>query len=307
MPPFVVGAYASLPQGRETQDNYYDLLGSQPWIDGIEIPFPGDLAESSDRVRMIGRLPKHWRNNTVTAIPGTIRHVWADPNFGLASPDGHGRRAALAFFEQLRDSLDDFVQRRGSQDVRFVEIHTAPTRIASRAAMAASLRDLSRLDWSGAKLVIEHCDKYIDGQQPEKGFLPIEDEIAICREAGIGLTVNWGRSVVEGRRAQAAVDHIAAAAEAGVLAGLMFSGAGPMETQYGYGWIDGHLPMNPDEPTSLMDAAAIESAMKAARVQDKPLAYLGAKVCVPEGASLQERVDYLAHIHDAARAERIGA
>ena len=29
MPSFVVGAYASLPQGREAQETYYDLLGEK--------------------------------------------------------------------------------------------------------------------------------------------------------------------------------------------------------------------------------------------------------------------------------------
>ena len=137
--------------------------------------------------------------------------------------------------------------------------------------------------------------------------MPIEDEIALCRESGIGLTVNWGRSVVEGRKVQTAVEHIEAAAGAGVLAGLMFSGSGPEETQYGYGWIDGHLPMNPDEPTSLMDAAAIGVAVKAAGEQGEPLAYLGAKVCVPKDATAEERLGYLARIHDAVLAGRAGA
>ena len=165
--------------------------------------------------------------------------------------------------------------------------------------MAASLEALAQLDWSGAKLVIEHCDKYVEGQKPEKGFLPIEDEIALCGSAGIGLTVNWGRSVVEGRTPETAVAHVEAAAKAGVLSGLMFSGAGPEETQYGYGWIDGHLPMNPDEPTSLMDAAAIKAAVRAAGTQERPLDYLGAKVCVPKDATVEERLDYLARIHEA--------
>ena len=79
----------------------------------------------------------------------------------------------------------------------------------------------------------------------------------------------------------------------------MFSGAGPEETQYGYGWIDGHLPMNPDEPTSLMDAAAIKAAVRAAGAQERPLDYLGAKVCVPKDATVEERLDYLARIHEA--------
>ena len=50
MPSFVVGAYASLPQGREAQETYYDLLGEQPWIEGTELPFPGDLADTADRI-----------------------------------------------------------------------------------------------------------------------------------------------------------------------------------------------------------------------------------------------------------------
>ncbi|PWG66009.1 DUF4862 family protein [Bifidobacterium callitrichidarum] len=299
MPSFVVGAYASLPQGREAQEDYYNLLGGQPWVSGTELPFPGDLAETAGRIWLAGILPAHWRGNTITVIPGTMQHVWKDPNFGLASPDGDGRRAALDFMTQVRDALADFTQWRGSQDVRFVEVHSAPTAKADRRAMAASLEELAQLDWSGAKLVIEHCDKYVDGQKPEKGFLPIEDEIELCEQAGIGLTVNWGRSVVEGRTAATAVEHVGKAVRVGVLSGLMFSGAGPEETQYGYGWIDGHLPMSPDEPTSLMDAAAIAETVRAAGEQATPLDYLGAKVCVPKDATLEERLGYLERIYRA--------
>ena len=142
MPSFVVGAYASLPQGREAQETYYDLLGEQPWIEGTELPFPGDLADTTDRIWLAGHLPKRWRGNTVTVIPGTMQHVWKDPNFGLASPDEDGRKVALAFMKQLREALADFAQWRASQDVKFIEIHSAPTRIASRDAMAASLEAL---------------------------------------------------------------------------------------------------------------------------------------------------------------------
>ncbi|MBT1161373.1 DUF4862 family protein [Bifidobacterium sp. SO1] len=300
MPLFVVGAYASLPQGRKAQEDYYNLLGQQSWISGTELPFPGDLAQPADHTWLAGVLPAHWHGNTVTVIPGTMQHVWQDPNFGLASPNHDGRRAALDFMEQVCRALADFMQRRGAQDIRFVEIHSAPTAQASRDAMAASLEELVQWDWSGADLVIEHCDRYIEGQKPEKGFLPIEDEIDLCLQTGIGLTVNWGRSVVEGRAAATAVDHVSKAAQAGVLAGLMFSGAGPEETQYGYGWIDGHLPMNPDEPTSLMDAAAIAATVRAACEQETPIDYLGAKVCVPKDATIEERLGYLARIHEAA-------
>ena len=165
--------------------------------------------------------------------------------------------------------------------------------------MKKSLEELAQLDWCGAKLVIEHCDRYIEGQNPEKGFLPLEEEIQIAKEAGIGITINWGRSVVEERNAQAAVEHVRAARQAGVLQGLMFSGAGPDATQYGYEWIDGHLPMNPDEPTSLMTSKEIQETTREALKDDYAIDYLGAKVCVPQDASVEERLGYLARIHDA--------
>lgn len=45
--PFVVGAYASLPEGKPAQEKYYTALAATPWINGIEIPFPGDLAQDA--------------------------------------------------------------------------------------------------------------------------------------------------------------------------------------------------------------------------------------------------------------------
>lgn len=298
-PEFIVGTYASLPQGRPSQEMYYVLLGEKPWISGTEIPYPGDLADKDDRHWLATHLPKHWHANSVTAIPGTMQHVKKNPSFGLASPQEAGRRAAIGFFEDLRRAVADVAEIRGSQDIAYIELHSAPTRIAARERMAESLSLLKSWDWSGAQLVIEHCDRYIPGQAPEKGFLSLDDEIMLCKQLGIGLTINWGRSAVEGRSAQTALEQVQQAAAAGVLTGLMFSGAGPEETQYGYPWIDGHLPMNPDEPTSLMDATAIRQCVAAAKTQQPPLSYVGAKVCVPKDASLDERVQYLAHIHEA--------
>ena len=39
--------------------------------------------------------------------------------------------------------------------------------------------------------------------------------------------------------------------------------------------------------------------MGAAGTQERPLDYLGAKVCVPKDATVEERLDYLARIHEA--------
>ncbi|EFA22044.1 DUF4862 family protein [Bifidobacterium gallicum] len=296
-PHYVVGAYASLPDDRGAQGEYYALLGTQPWIDGAELPFPGDLAAPGARAWLARRLPAHWHHNTMTLIPGTMQHVGRTPGFGLASPQEEGRLAAVRFAKDARDAIAALADARGANDIAYLEIHTAPTALADVDAMRRSLAGLLGWDWLGTRLVIEHCDRHIDGQTPEKGFLPIEEEIAIAQDAGIGITVNWGRSCVEGRDAALPETHVRAAADAGVLTGLMFSGAGPAASRYGYPWIDGHLPMASDEPVSWMDAARIADCTAAADVPT--LAYLGAKVCVPPDADLDTRVAHLAHIHDA--------
>ncbi len=145
--------------------------------------------------------------------------------------------------------------------------------------------------------MIEHCDKFIEQRKPEKGFLSLETEIEVVSQFGIGLHINWGRSVVEGRQAETAYQHVLAAGESGVLDGLLFSGAGPEETQYGYGWIDGHLPAQVDEPTSLMSDAEIKRCAHLALNQG--CHYLGAKVCVPKQASLEQRLAMLTNIYQA--------
>ena len=90
--PFIIGAYASHP-APELQEEYYELLAQQPWINGLEMPYPGQIA--TDNELLAGLLAPNWDFNTVTAIPGTMQNVGKDANFGLASPDREGREAAL--------------------------------------------------------------------------------------------------------------------------------------------------------------------------------------------------------------------
>ena len=82
-----------------------------------------------------------------------------------------------------------------------------------------------------------------------------------------------------------------------MLDGIVFSGADPEETQYGYAWIDGHLPAQADEPSSLMDAEQIGRCALAAI--EGGAEYLGAKVCVPKDASLAKRLAMLEGIYRA--------
>ena len=102
---------------------------------------------------------------------------------------------------------------------------------------------------------------------------------------------------MEGHSAETAFEHVREAGERGVLDGIVFSGAGPEETQYGYSWIDGHLPAQADEPTSLMDAEQIGRCAQAAIAGG--VEYLGAKVCVPKDASLDQRLAMLTGIYRA--------
>ena len=97
--PFIIGAYASHP-APELQEDYYKLLAQQPWINGLEMPYPGQIA--TDNELLAGLLSADWDFNTITAIPGTMQNVGKDANFGLASPDRDGREAALAFTRASR-------------------------------------------------------------------------------------------------------------------------------------------------------------------------------------------------------------
>ena len=302
--PFVVGAYASQPQDEAGQVEYYDMLAGSGWVDGLEVPFPGQLADTGIAAVLGKAMGGRFRHSVLTPIPGTMVNVWKDPLFGLASPDADGRARAVSFLRGVRDAAEDF-QARFGETFRWVAVHSAPTNVCEPEAFAESLGEITGWDWGGAELVIEHCDEAVVGicrdgvvrtHTPEKGFLLLCDEITVARELGVGVSLNWGRSAVGSRGDVVPGEHVVQAAEAGVLRGVMFSGASPQETVYGGPWADGHLPSATDEPLSLMTEAIIDEC--AARAVGA--GYLGAKCCVPEGASLPRRLEMLEHIHRAA-------
>ncbi|MDO4664929.1 MAG: DUF4862 family protein [Actinomycetaceae bacterium] len=290
--PFLVGAYASVPSGRQLQEDYYRLLSEQPWVSGIELPFPGDLENNWEW--LMSQIPQHWDFNTITAIPGTMQSVWKNSKFGLASTDFEGRQAALSFFKVVNARVHDLHDRSGRKLISAVQIHSAPTNSAHYSSFKDSVYELSEWDWSGAELVIEHCDSPSIGRKPEKGFLKIEDEIAIAKEIGIGVHINWGRSCLEERDSQAPLRHLRKASERNVLSGIIFSGVSDKATEYGYEWIDGHVPMSLDEPKSLMGKTEIAACTQNARSGK----YFGAKICVPTSASLRARIAMIKSIYD---------
>lgn len=291
MPKFVVGAYASQPSDDAGQREYYDVLANTGWVDGLEVPYPGQF----DRPEFLGELlAERFTHSVLTAIPGTMVNVWDDPTFGLASPDDAGRTKALKFTEDLHKALTGIHQNFGHV-FDWVALHSAPTQTCNPDAFVRSLKEIKQWDWGTTKITIEHCDERSTSHTPEKGFLLLEEELEIAKELGINVSLNWGRSAVGSRGDVAPNEHIKQAAASGLLAGVLFSGASSEETIYGPVWIDGHLPLSTDEPASLMTPEQVLTGAKAAG----DVTYLGAKCCVPKEASIEKRLSMIENIYRA--------
>lgn len=302
---YIVGAYAASPSAQPwnpaSEAEFLARVAALPELRGLEVPFTGSLHRDEDW--LFDHLDPAW-DLVLTAIPGTVARVAADPEFGLASPRDAGRRAAVEFTATLRDAVHRAGDRLGRAAVLAVELHSAPTARASAAAFAASMDEIAGWDWAGAALTVEHCDAYRPDVPPQKGYLSLADELAVVagNPAIAGVTVNWGRSAIEGRSAGTARQHIAETAAAGALAGLMFSGAAATDGPFGPAWLDAHLPPSAEdapsartgsfEPTSLLGPREIGQALAAA---GGAAAFTGVKIGVrPLDLPVPQRVAYLA-------------
>ncbi|NNN05203.1 MAG: DUF4862 family protein [Elusimicrobia bacterium] len=264
-------------------------------IAGVELPFYGRL-HRRDESWLFERLDPRWRV-LVTLLPGTMERLAVEPRFGLASADASGRARALEFAGQAAQGVARLHAHLGRRAVAAVLVHSAPRRIAgarwSLEAFADSLSRLRALDWGGAEILVEHCDAHVAAHPPDKGFLSIEDECAALRlstgAAPARALINWGRSAVEARSADGALEHLRRAREACLLAGLFFSGATPDDPDYG-AWRDSHAPFSASRSGSLLTRAAARAALDAAGSLD----YLGLKIQpLPAGLGTEERLAFL--------------
>ena len=262
---YIVGAYASSPcqtaWDEKAEAAFLDGILAIPGVGGLELPFNGAL-HGFDEAWLLSRLSAG-SHHVITCLPGTMQRLARAPAFGLASDDAAGREAAVAFVREARDAVARLHDRLGTAAVMAVELHTAPRRSTektSTVSLAASLAELAGLDWQGAALVIEHCDAFTTAHPPEKGFLTLAEEMAV---PGIGMTVNWGRSVLETRDAATGAAHVATLAAAGRLAGVMFSGCGATPGPFG-AWQDTHMPHDEVAPGSLLTRARIAETLAAA-------------------------------------------
>lgn len=277
----IAGAYPAAPAD---PDAFLAHLAESDLVGGLELPFVDD-----ERRWSLDRLPAHW-THMVTAVPATAMRARTEPGFGLASTDEDGRQEALAVTLAVRDTVERVTQSAGRALVMAVELHSPPLGSGTADQFARSLEEAAGWDWSGARLVVEHCDASVAAHPPEKGYLSLADELRAVRTVGadIGVVINWGRSVIEARHPAGAVAHVTLAREAGLLAGVMFSGVADQPLGEIPAWADAHLAPAPGHPASLLTAAHVVDCVRAAGEVD----YLGVKVGArPADSSAADRAN----------------
>lgn len=316
---YFVGAYAAAPSlsgwDPATEGRFLASVLAMEGVAGLEVPFTGKL-HKEDEAWFLRQLPEQARF-VVTTIPGTMARLQADKSFGLASTSASGRRSALDFVKEALDAVKRLNQELGRPAVETLELHAAPVAItdaATAAALEASLIELSDWNTAGTQLVLEHCDALIPGHAPAKGFLSLEAEAEAVQRANdatgnsMGMVINWGRSVIEQRRPEAAREHITYLRDRGLLRGVAFSGCAGVDTRFGDAWDDVHVPPAPSvsggsgaggsngapdhellEPASLLTPDRIKECLQAAGPLTET-GFIAVKVAALPNASVDQRV-----------------
>lgn len=242
----IVAGYNAAPTDAEQARQYYEDLLPLEGATGLELSWN----EAATGAGVLELLPDGW-SLSLNLIGPTMMAAAAHPELGLASPDEGGRSAAVAMAGRARDWVAATNDRLGRRAVIAAEVQSAPgfgnpTFRADPDALRRSLGELAALDWDGCELLLEHCDALIEGQAPAKGFLSLDAEIAVLAElaGSVGLSLNWGRSTIEGRDASLAAAHVRQAQSAGCLRAYTFSGASDQPSAFGAAWADTHHPFS---------------------------------------------------------------
>ena len=306
---YIVGAYATSPNlfewDQETELQYFNELKKLPSIRGLELPFWGDGLHPFDDRWLLENIDPSWEN-VLTCVPGTMKSLESDPNFGLASKSEKSRKDALTLYKKALLAVRKLNNHLGKEAVLAVHITSSPSNTMNNVTGSVdrfleSLLEIASWDWCGAKIVMEHCDAYSERFKPQKGFLPLDDEIDSVSRANektntnMGITINWARSVIEKRNVLGAVEHISEVARSGMLSGIMFSGVTDIKDhKYGQ-WEDTHMPparafdVEYYEDGSLMTVENIEASLMACDM--KTLDYIGIKLqAIPKDALIVRRI-----------------
>ena len=257
----LLGAYAMAPTGPADEETFYAGV-AELGVGGLELPLPLEGAPSSEPSWIARNVRPAW-DLLVTCIPTVMGRLGSSPAYGLASTDEAGRARALDDVARAQDLALRLADEHGRRRVIAIQVHSAPGPAGgSQDAFARSLDQILAWDLAGAQVLVEHCDALVSQQTAAKGFLSIEDEIAAVGAAGagadqLGLSINWGRSAIEGRSAQTAVEHVRVAVEVGVLRAVILSGASDVRTPWGPAWSDAHIPPRGDAAALAASSASL--------------------------------------------------
>ena len=305
---YIVGAYATAPSlalnDKSLERKFYEkLIDSIPQIRGLEIPFFGEEIHQFGTNFLLDIINPHW-DNVLTCIPGTMTHLSKQPSFGLASDNNEGRRNAIAMYQRVHRTLKMMNDKYGRKSIIALHIVTAPSigKTGVKSSIDSFVKSLDQImswNWDGARIVVEHCDRFVPDEPFEKGFMSIEDEIKgllkISNLYNIGLTINWARSAIEGRSVNTPIQHLKLASVNRILSGLIFSGVSSNDELYGE-WKDTHMPFaysynsNYYEEKSLLTKENIKRTL--ACIELEKLDYLGVKLLsMPiEKSNIERRV-----------------
>ncbi|RPF28955.1 DUF4862 family protein [Georgenia muralis] len=270
----LLGAYAMAPTAPAEEAAFYDGVAGLD-VGGLELPLPLPGAPSLEPAWFDRNVRPGW-DLLVTCVPTVMGRLATDPGYGLAATDDDARARALEDVARARDLALRLADTHGRRRVVAVQVHSAPGPDGgSRDALARSLEVLAGWDLAGARLLLEHCDAASGDHVAVKGFLTLEEELAALRavgagdvgvggdgnrdaaDVGPGLSINWGRSAIEGRGAATPVEHVRAAADAGLLGAVVLSGATGEATAWGEAWGDAHIPPRGDDPALAPSSASL--------------------------------------------------
>jgi hypothetical protein len=280
---YIVGAYPASPAHRNwdlvLESDFFELLSNDTRIESLELPWLGKI-HPHDVSWLHNNFPTNLKA-VITSIPFVMGQLSKDSNYGLASPSQDSRQKAISDVKVIFEAIKEFDNKTGRKTVSAIEIHTAPREVGNVDSLAKSLAEISNWNWEGTEILIEHCDAFIAGQTPEKGFLSLGQEIAAIKssDSNIGVLINWGRSAIEFRDANRVIEHVELAKDSGLLKGLILSGASDKQGSFGYPWIDAHHPFIASENNEFGDPDSLltEGHAKAAIQITGQLPYLGLK------------------------------
>jgi hypothetical protein len=286
---FIVGAYAasinSTPWNRAGESAFFEHLKNREMIRGLEHAFYGKLHRFDDSW-FLNNVNPEWEY-AFTTIPGAMDLVAADSKIGLASKAEDGRKRALDFIYEANQAVKKLNSHHQKPSVIAVQIHSTPPG-GGIDEFIESLEIICSWDWDGAKILVEHCDRFKSDGSHVKGLLSLEDEVRAIEEVksknpqtSLGAMLNWARSVIEEKDTKNILNHINFLKSHSLLNAFIFSGTSDSKDSPYLYYGDKHAPPPTPyleeilSPESIMTVTEIRRSLQ---LLPADLDYLGFKI-----------------------------